>query len=141
MCDYSLESIANRPAKVGEKLVLTQFKNSFTRGFSAVGEPEVAICLLPGTELDFDRDVECDHPLGFFPKKNLGEKVARFRQINLRSHYEHHDAVEFPSGKVVLLTPVPGPTRNCLTAAGGRPNGRQSARSRDQRGASFRRRT
>jgi hypothetical protein len=104
MCDYSLESIANRPAKVGERLASTQFGNSFTRGFSAIGEPNVAVCLLPGTELGFDRDVECDHPLGFFRKKELGENVARFRRINVGSQYEHHDALEFPSGKVVLLT-------------------------------------
>ena len=104
MCDYSLEQIANRAAKVGEQLVSTQFGNSFTRGFSAVGEPEVAVCLLPGTELGFDHDVECDHPLGFFPRKKLRENVARFRRVNLHSPYEHHDALEFPSGKLVLLT-------------------------------------
>jgi hypothetical protein len=104
MCDYSLESVANRAAKVGDKLVSTQFGNSFTRGFSAVGEPNVAVCLLPGTELSFDAEVECDHPLGFLVRKKLRENVARFRQVNLNSLYEHHDALEFPSGKVVLLT-------------------------------------
>jgi len=104
MCDYSLHHVANRPAKVGDKLVSTQFVNSITRGFSAVGEPNVAVCLLPGTELVFDRDVECDHALGFFPNKKLRENVARFRQINLANPYEHHDALEFPSGQVVLLT-------------------------------------
>jgi hypothetical protein len=104
MCDYSLEHVANRAAKVGEELVSTQFGNGFTRGFAAIGEPDVAVCLRPGTELRFDRDVECDHPLGFFPKKTMRENMARFRQINLRSPYEHHDALEFPGGKIVLLT-------------------------------------
>ena len=104
MCDYSLQHVANRPAKVGDKLVSTQFPNSITRGFAAVGEPSVAVCLLPGTELVFDRDVECDHALGFFPNKKLRENVARFKQINLDNPYEHHDALEFPSGQVVLLT-------------------------------------
>jgi hypothetical protein len=52
----------------------------------------------------FDQDVECDHPLGLYEKRKLRENVARFRQINLQSPYEHHDALEFPSGKVVLLT-------------------------------------
>jgi hypothetical protein len=104
MCDYSLEHVANRAAKVGERLVLTQFGNAFTRGFSAIGEPDVAVCLLPGTVLRFEQNVECDHPLGFFPKKKVRENMARFRQINLRSPYEHHDALEFPSGKIVLLT-------------------------------------
>jgi hypothetical protein len=104
MCDYSLENVASRAARVGEKLVSTQFMNSLTRGFAAIGEPDVAVCLLPGTELVFDQDVECDHPLGLYERRKLREKVARFRQINQQSLYEHHDALEFPSGKVVLLT-------------------------------------
>jgi hypothetical protein len=104
MCDYSLQHVANRPAKVGDKLVSTQFVNSITRGLAAVDEPGVAVCLLPGTELVFDRDVECDHALGFFPNKKLHENVARFRQINLNNPHQHHDALEFPSGEVVLLT-------------------------------------
>ena len=49
MCDYSLHNVATRPAKVGDKLVTTSFTNSCTRGFAAVGEPNVAVCLLPGT--------------------------------------------------------------------------------------------
>ena len=53
MCDYSLHLVASRPAKVGDKLVTTRFNNSLTRGFAAVGEPHVAVCLLPGTEVAF----------------------------------------------------------------------------------------
>lgn len=104
MCDYSLQHVATRAAKVGDKLVSTKFNNSITRGFAGVGEPNVAVCILPGTELAFDKDVECDHALGFFPNRKLREKVARFRQINMDNPYEHHDALEFPSGQVVLLT-------------------------------------
>ncbi len=104
MCDYSLENVATRAAQVGERLVSTQFVNALTRGFAAIGEPNVAVCLRPGTELGFDQDVECDHPLGLYEKRKLRERVARFRQINLHCPYEHHDALEFPSGKVVLLT-------------------------------------
>jgi hypothetical protein len=104
MCDYSLENVPSRAAQVGERLVSTQFVNSLTRGFAAIGEPNVAVCVLPGTELVFDQDVECDHPLGLYEKRKLREKVARFRQVNLQSPYEHHDALEFPSGKVLLLT-------------------------------------
>jgi hypothetical protein len=104
MCDYSLQFVANRPAKVGDKLVASQFVNSITRGFTEVGEPGVAVCLLPGTELVFDRNVECEHALGFFPNKKLGGNVALFRQINLNNPWEHHDALEFPGGQVVLLT-------------------------------------
>jgi hypothetical protein len=36
MCDYSLDFVASRPAKIGDKLVTTKFKNSVTRGFAAI---------------------------------------------------------------------------------------------------------
>ena len=91
MCDYSLEHVESRAAKVGDQLVSTVFSNSITRGFAEVGNPQLAICLAPGTELVFDRDVECDHALGF-------------RRINPDRPHEHHDALEFPSGRIVLLT-------------------------------------
>ena len=108
MCDYSLQYVASRPAKVGDKLVTTQFANSITRGFAAVGEPNVAVCLLPGTEVAFDKEVEREHALGFFPMrmpgKKLGEKVARFRQVKKEQPHVHHDALEFPDGQIVLLT-------------------------------------
>jgi hypothetical protein len=104
MCDYSLENVANRAAQVGDRLVSTQFGASITRGFAAIGTPDVAVCLLPGTELAFDRDIECDHALGFFPTVKTGAKVARFRDINPDRPYEHHDALEVPGGRVLLLT-------------------------------------
>ena len=103
MCDYSLEHVASRAARVGDRLVTTQFKHTITRGFAEVGEPDVAVCILPGTELAFERDVEYDHFLGFFPRHKLRERVARFRQVNMDDPFKHHDALEFPSGEVVLL--------------------------------------
>jgi hypothetical protein len=51
MCDYSLHHVASRPAKVGDELVTTEFAKSITRGFAAIGEPEVAVCLLPAAPL------------------------------------------------------------------------------------------
>src|SRR5215472_14042654 len=105
MCDYSLENVASRAAQVGERLVSTQFVNSLTRGFAAIGEPNVAVCLLPGTELVFDQDVECDHPLGLYEKRKLRENVARFRQINLQRPFGAPDSLEFPRRQGVPLTP------------------------------------
>ena len=99
MCDYSLHLVASRPAKVGDKLVSTKFNNSMTRGFAAVGVPNVAVCLRPGTEVAFEREVECDHALGFFPNRKLREKVARFRQVKEDQPNVHHDALEFPEGR------------------------------------------
>ena len=104
MCDYSLEHVASRPAKVGDKLVSTKFSNSITRGFAAVGEPNVAVCLLPGTELAFEQEVACVQALGLLPSRKIHERVARFREINLENPHDHHDALEFPGGQVVLLT-------------------------------------
>ena len=104
MCDYSLDFVASRPAKVGDKLVTMKFSNSITRGFAAVGEPNVAVCLLPGTEIAFEKELECEHAFRVLPKQTLAGMVARFRQINMDKPNAHHDALELPSGQIVLLT-------------------------------------
>jgi hypothetical protein len=104
MCDYSLHDVASRPAKVGDKLVSTQFPNAITRGFSDPSQPRVAVCLLPGTELAFEKEVECDASFRFLPTRKALHKVARFRQVNLNRPAAHHDALEFPDGKIVLVT-------------------------------------
>ncbi len=108
MCDYSLHSVATRPAKVGDKLVATQFANCLTRGFSAIGEPNVAVCLLAGTEVAFESEIEFEGGYGIFRnwkrEKKAGGTVARFRQVNVGKPHVHHDALEFPDGKIVMLT-------------------------------------
>jgi hypothetical protein len=109
MCDYSLHGVASRPAKVGDRIVTTDFRNTLTRGFSAVGEPDVAVCLMPGTELAFEAEVERHYAwlqTLFFRKDKwtIPHKVGRFRQINVDNPATHHDAVEFPDGRVVLVT-------------------------------------
>jgi len=38
------------------------------------------------------------------PSKKIGQRLARFRQINMDAPTSHHDAVEFPDGQMVLLT-------------------------------------
>ena len=106
MCDYSLHYVASRPAKIEDKLVVTEFDNSFTRGFAAVGEPHVAVCLLPGTEIAFEENVEYEPSfgIGILPTKKISQRLARFRQTNLGNVAMHHDALEFPDGQVILLT-------------------------------------
>jgi len=104
MCDYSLHYVASRPAKIGDELVVTEFPTSFTRGFAAVGEPTVAVCLLPGTELAFDDDVRYHRALSLSGKARINHKVARFRQINMDDPLVHHDALEFPGGQIVMVT-------------------------------------
>jgi hypothetical protein len=58
MCDFSLQNIRSRPAKIGDKLVTRDFGTG-TRGFADVCDLGVAVCLLPGTELAFAREVTC----------------------------------------------------------------------------------
>jgi hypothetical protein len=103
MCDYSLHNVASRPAKVGDKLISTKFVNSMTRGFATANEPNVAVCLLPGTEVAFDQEVAHEHGWSFLRNRTIPQKVARFRQVNRDSPNVHHDALEFANGQIVLV--------------------------------------
>lgn len=121
MCDYSLESRLSRPAVVGEKLITTDF-GCGTRGFSSATAPggplaeKVAVCLLPGTELAFDKPVktaEFNHynhvayTSEFQAARTIEHKVARFTKINVEAACRHHDGLEFPDQlgvEPVLLT-------------------------------------
>jgi len=107
MCDYSLHHVASRPAKVGDKLVTSAFDGSVTHGFCAVGEPDVAVCLRPGTELAFENEVESNRATIGGLGMELGDlygKVARFTQIDMDRPAAYHDALEFPDGRIVLVT-------------------------------------
>jgi hypothetical protein len=101
MCDYSLHAVATRPAKVAETLVSTKFSTGGTRGFASPDDPKVAVCLRPGTEIAFENDVQTG---GMMFRKNIGVRLARFRQIDLNKPYQHHDALEFSNGAIVLVT-------------------------------------
>ena len=104
MCDFSLKSVHSRPAKVGDKLVTRDFGTG-TRGFAAIDDPQIAVCLMPGTELAFVREVAIlPHGLLGWKTKTLDHKTAIFRQINKDKLTKHHDALEFPDGQTELLT-------------------------------------
>jgi hypothetical protein len=106
MCDYSLYSVKSRPAKVGDKLTTRDFGTG-TLGFVAPEDVSVAVCVRPGTELSFARDVTCQ-PIGMlgWRDKVIKHKTAIFRQVNKEKVAAHHDALEFPDGQIVLLTCV-----------------------------------
>ena len=88
----------------GRQASLDPISTSPTRGFAAIGEPGMAVCLLPGTEVAFERDVECDAAFPFMRNRSLKQKVARFRQVNPEQPTRHHDALEFPDGQIALVT-------------------------------------
>jgi hypothetical protein len=105
MCDYSLQNVKTRPARVGDKLVTHRFNYSTTSGFSAPEDTNVAVCVLPGTELSFTSEVKRASALLWpWSKNTIPHKTAIFRQINLDNPCAHHDALEFPDGQIVLLT-------------------------------------
>ena len=104
MCDYSLQSVRSRPAKVGDKLVTRDFGTG-THGFAASDDPGLAVCVLPGTELAFAGDVACLPASLLWWKTNaINYRTAIFRQVNKDTLATHHDALEFPDGRTVLLT-------------------------------------
>jgi hypothetical protein len=108
MCDYSLHAVASRPAKIGDQLITIAFPNTVTRGFCALEERHVAVCLLPSTEIAFEKEAESRHSLAkllpSFGFGNLGASVACFRQINTQEPHTHDDALEFANGRMVLIT-------------------------------------
>jgi hypothetical protein len=101
MCDYSLQNVKSRVAKVGEKLKTRHF-NTGTIGFAAPEDANTAVCVLPGTELAFTTTIK----LGWFgwTARTLKHTTAIFRQVNKDNPRTHHDALEFPDGRMVLLT-------------------------------------
>jgi hypothetical protein len=102
MCDYSLEHVASRPAAVADRLIVTSFARTVTRGFAGDGDLNTAVCLRPGTEIAFDQDVRYEHPVTHAQTKATG-RLARFRQIDMHVRHLHHDALEFADGTVVQL--------------------------------------
>jgi hypothetical protein len=112
MCDYSLENQISRAAQVGDKLVTCSFPMTPTRGFCAVNEPGMAVCLLPGTELAFEGPIRYAGLWGLFVnmlKSRMGANVAdasvaRFRQVELDNPHTHHDALELADGRIIKLT-------------------------------------
>jgi hypothetical protein len=102
MCDYSLHHVKSRPAKVGDQLT-TRYFNLGTRGFAASEDMNVAVCVLPGTELSFAEEVR-HRRMWPWSKSVISHKTAIFRRINRHVPASHHDALEFPDGQIVLLT-------------------------------------
>ena len=106
MCDYSLHSVRSRQATIGDKLVTKDFGTG-TSGFASVTDASTAVCVLAGTELAFASEVRHADWTFRSIRGTQGEtphKTAIVRQINKGQEGIHRDALEFPDGKVVLLT-------------------------------------
>jgi hypothetical protein len=103
LCDYSLTHVKSRDAKVDDQLTVTQFGHSSTRGFSSAEDPTTAVCVRPGTEIAFEKDIVGARAAMWSPDETYPHKVARFRQVHLDNKLTHHDALELPDGTIVML--------------------------------------
>jgi hypothetical protein len=104
MCDYSLQNVKSRAAKVGDKLTTQNF-GAGTRGFAAPEDTTTAVCVLPGTELAFNEEIALISPGMFeYGARKTAHTTAIFRQVDKDVPNRHHDALEFPDGEMVLLT-------------------------------------
>ena len=101
MCDYSLHVVSARPAELAETIVTTRFRGTNTRGFASPADPKTAVCLRSGTEVVFE---EMAYAEGWLLRRRIGDRLARFRQINMDNPAQHHDAMEFANGVVVMVT-------------------------------------
>jgi hypothetical protein len=105
MCDFSLQHAKSRPAVVADKLVSHNFGRG-TIGFKPVDDPigdATAVCLLPGTELAFDKAIKLRWPADDGSNQSQFT-TAIFRQRDKDKPSVHHDVLEMPDGSQVLLT-------------------------------------
>lgn len=109
MCDFSLMHLQSRPAKVADKLVVKDFGTG-TVGFASADEAEkdardcTAVCVLPGTEIAFDKPIVQRVYSMWASGKTYEHSVGIFRQVEKESACTHHDALELPDGVIVKLT-------------------------------------
>src|SRR5258707_13535498 len=101
MCDYSLHAVATRPAQVGETLISTTFRGTSTRGFASEKEPEVAVCMLPGTELAFAEDVRYNNR--WIWTKSVNFRVGNFGPTDPEVPHRHIDAIQCPTRSAILV--------------------------------------
>jgi hypothetical protein len=105
MCDYSLHNVA--PGKGRRQAGDYKVRLSHAR-FCCHRRTECGSVPSSRHRSGIESEVERDHPFGrLLPNMqfgNLGDKVARFRQVNMDRPNTHHDALEFPNGQIVLVT-------------------------------------
>jgi hypothetical protein len=101
MCDYSLQRVKTRPAKF-DKLVTREFTSTVTRGFASPENLDVAVCVLPGTELSFSDNVWHTR-LWPWSAKVIEHKTAIFRQVNQDCAHVHHDPWNFLTARSCFL--------------------------------------
>ena len=102
--------VVSQPAKVGDKLVTVRFPKAASCGFAFLGKPDMAVCLPPGAELAFEKDIRYYHRFSL-ARFCVSHKIAMFRQFGADDRQSGRDALELPDGRIIMLTElVPGQT-------------------------------
>ena len=106
MCDYSLERVRSRPAKsaTNSPHVTSVFHTWVclagrcrSGGLRSPRFVELAFSILVTVKIFLRLIVG-------YRVETLGHATAIFRQLNKDGPFKNHDALEFPDGRIVLLT-------------------------------------
>jgi hypothetical protein len=81
---------------------MAYFRGTPTRGFASANEEDVAVCIMPGTELAFAENVRYDNRWDW--SRQVDFRVGKFGAIDRHIPNRHHDTIEFPDGCHVLVT-------------------------------------
>lgn len=103
MCDYSMHAVKNRKAVVGDKVKTSDFGRTSSPGLESLSEPNLAICLIPGTGIEFNE------PIRYIAVEKHGSpievtefKIGRYvRKEGCEAEFK--DAFQLPNGDVVLI--------------------------------------
>lgn len=119
MCDFSLEHFASRDAKVGDALITRALGEHDTIGFTAPDDPDVAVCLLPGTRLvvtDAPDALRSDYSLSVgdsatFAQRTLPEGTVSYRDGLVFDHHIEGEPIllqNLLAGLAVTVEMIPG---------------------------------
>ena len=102
MCDYSLESVQSRPAKVGDRLTTRLFRLRPV-GFLRPKTSMLQFAYCPAQNCPSQTRLN-GYVCGRGTPALSSTRPRSFARSIRASPRAHHDALEFPDGQIVLLT-------------------------------------
>ena len=102
MCDYSLQHVASRPAKVGRYPRLDPVRELDHPRVRGAGESRTSPCaFFPVPSWCSTATSSAIIPSGFSQTRSCGKTWRASDRSTWNNPWEHHDALEFPSGRVI----------------------------------------
>jgi hypothetical protein len=102
-----MDNDVSQVAEAGDRLVTTGSARRNSCGFARVGEPDVAVSLIPGTELAFDKVIQYRRRFSVL-RFCGGHRVAEFRHFRCRDPDVSYDAIELPNGRIIMVAQLTG---------------------------------